>query len=70
MARVAYAVSDRGTDRAATPPRRSWKLDAGFIKVTLSAVSNGSSRSLNFTVRAWRMRRSIVVSLCLTTMWV
>jgi len=70
MARIAYAASDRGTDRVATPPRHSWKLDAGLIKLTFSTVSNGSSRSVNFTVRAWRMRHSIVVSLCLTTMWV
>lgn len=49
--------------------RRSWRFDGRIIKITLGTVSNGSSRSLNLTFRAWRMRRSVVVSLCLTTMW-
>jgi len=70
MARIAYVTAERVMGGAVTPPRRSWRVDARVIKLTLSTVSNGSSRSLNFTVRAWRMRRSVVVSLCLTTMWV
>jgi hypothetical protein len=70
MARVAFVGEERQADRPGASRRHSLRLDARVIRLTVSTSSNGSSRSFNLTARAWRMRRSLVVSFSLTTMWV
>jgi hypothetical protein len=58
----------RGVSATSRTSRHSWRCDAKIIKITLSASSDGAARSINVSIRAWRIERSFVASLSLTMM--
>ncbi len=50
-------------------PRRSWRVDARVLKVTLATAFDGASRSAHLSVHVWPMRRSLVISLSFVSLW-
>jgi hypothetical protein len=66
---AALTTSDlRGVGATSRISRHSWRCDMKIIKITVSASSDGAARSINLSIRAWRIERSFVASLSLTMM--
>jgi hypothetical protein len=64
-----FAQAARIPQKPQAQRRQSWRVDARILRITLATASDGASRSAHLAVRAWPMRRALVISLSCVAMW-